>query len=126
MRAPGYFSIAVAMAGLPIGAQIAEPIQTNSAIPFAQGAVGIKLDFVTGIGPAGGASQAIPEATLQVGVLAGLETLVRFPLLRVRLTSPGSADIGGGHLAMGVRYLFAGGAKGRYALLGGSCRSANR
>jgi hypothetical protein len=115
MGALGYFSIAtaIAMSAVPIGAQIAEPILTNSAIPFTPGSGGVKLDFVTGIGRGGGASQAIPEATLQVGALRGLEVLVRFPLLRVRLPSP---VIGGGHIAMGARYLFAGGGQRRYAL----------
>lgn len=111
----GYFSIAtaIALAGVPVRAQIAEPILTNSAIPFAPGSGSIKLDFVTGIGRAGGASQAIPEAILQVGAFTGLEVVVRFPLLRVRLPSP---VIGGGHIAMGARYLFAGGGQRQYAI----------
>jgi hypothetical protein len=111
----GYFSIAmaIAMSAVPIAAQIAEPILTNSAIPFAPGSGGIKLDFVTGVGRAGGASQAIPEATLQLGAFRGLEALVRFPLLRVRLPSP---VIGGGHIAMGARYLLTGGGQRRYAI----------
>ena len=118
MGSPRYFSIAMAMAmlGVPVRAQIAEPILTNSAIPFAPGSGSIKLDFVTGIGRAGGAAQAIPEATLQVGVIRGLEALARFPLLRVRLPSPDLAVIGGGHIAIGARYLFAGGGQRRYAL----------
>jgi hypothetical protein len=108
--------MAIAMSAVPIAAQIAEPILTNSAIPFAPGSGGIKLDFVTGVGRAGGASQAIPEATLQVGVFTGLEALVRVPLLRVRLPSPDFSVIGGGHVALGARYLFAGGVQRRYAL----------
>lgn len=117
MGASGYFSIAMAIAMVvPVRAQIAEPILTNSAIPFEPGSGGVKLDFVTGIGRAGGASQAIPEGTLQVGVFKGLEALVRFPLLRVQLPSPTFAVIGGGHIAMGARYLFAGGGQRRYAL----------
>jgi hypothetical protein len=58
----------------------------------------------------------IPEGVLEVGVLQGLEILVRFPLLRVRLQSPGSATIGGGHLATGARRLLASGSDGAYAI----------
>lgn len=116
MCAPGCLWIAMAMAGLPIRAQTAEPIQTNSAIPFEPGSAGVKLDFVTGIGRAGGASQVISEGTLQLGVFKGLEALVRFPILRVRLPSPDFAVIGGGHLATGARYLLAGGAGRAYAI----------
>ena len=114
MRATGY--LCVALAGLPIRAQIAEPIQTNSAIPFDAGSGGIKVDFASGIGRGGGASQAIPESTLQVGVRNGLEVLVRFPILRVRLQSADPAVIGGGHLAMGVQYLLAGSPERAYAI----------
>ena len=68
MCASGCLWIAMAMAALPIRAQTAEPIQTNSAIPFEPGSAGVKLDSVTGIGRAGGASLVISEGTLQLGV----------------------------------------------------------
>src|SRR5579864_5389728 len=100
----------------PISAQIAEPILTKSAVPFVLGAGSVKLDYAGGIVPSGGGSQVIPEATLETGVLRGLEFLVRFPLLRVTSLRGGPTVVGGGQLAIGARYLLAGGAERRYAI----------
>lgn len=100
---------------LPIHAQIAEPISTKTAIPFAPGSGGLKLDYAGGIGESGGGSQIIPEATLEAGVGRGLETFTRFPLLRVTSAS-GSSFIAGGQLAVGARYLVASGTENAYAL----------
>ena len=116
MRAMRCLWLALTAAASPVRAQIAEPIQTNSAIPFEPGSGGVKLDFASGIGRGGGASQTLPEGTLQLGLLKGLEALVRFPLLRVRMTSPELAAVGGGHLAVGARYLLSGGAERLYAI----------
>ena len=101
---------------LPIGAQIAEPILTKSAIPFVLGAGTVKLEYAGGIGGSGGGSQVIPEATLETGVVSGLEFLVRFPLLRVTSLSGGPTVVGGGQLAIGARYLLAGGVERIYAI----------
>jgi hypothetical protein len=108
--------MAAAITYLRVDAQIAEPILTKTTIPFAQGAGTLKLDYAGGIGQSGGGSQVIPEATLETGVLRGLEILVRFPLLRVRAIPEGPVVIGGGQLAMGARYLFAGSAERSYAI----------
>lgn len=108
--------MAPAILCLPIGAQIAEPILTKMAIPFARETGTVKLDYAGGIGRHGGSSQVIPEATLETGVLKGLEFLVRFPLLRVSPRPGGPAVIGGGQLAMGARYLLAGSAERSYAI----------
>jgi hypothetical protein len=116
MRAMGCLWLALTMAAFPVRAQIAEPIQTNSAIPFEPGSGGVKLDFAGGIGRGGGTSQTLPEGALQLGLLKGLEALVRFPLLRVRMTSPEFAVVVGGHLAVGAQYLLSGGAERLYAI----------
>lgn len=115
MRATGSLCMVLAITGLRVQAQIGEPILTQSA-PIEPGSGIIKLDYAGGIGRAGGSSQVIPEGWLEVGVYPGLEALVRFPLLRVRQQGPGSAVIGGGQLAMGARYLLAGGAGSTYAV----------
>ena len=96
-------------------AQIAEPILTKSAIPFAPGAGGIKLEYAGGLGSTGGGSEVIPEGTLEEGVTGGVEALLRFPLLRVHL-SPGATVIGGGQLAIGARALIGGGARRAFAV----------
>lgn len=116
MRAMGCLWLALTTAAFPVRAQIAEPIQTNSAIPFEPGSGGVILDFASGIGRGGGTSQILPEGALQLGLLKGLEALVRFPLLRVRMTSPEFAVVGGGHLAVGAQYLLSGGAERLYAI----------
>jgi hypothetical protein len=112
----GYLLMGSAIICLPISSQIAEPILTKSAIPFVLGAGSVKLDYAGGIGPSGGGSQVIPEATLETGVLRGLEFLVRFPLLRVTSLRGGPTVFGGGQLAIGARYLLGGGAERRYAI----------
>lgn len=112
----GFLLMGSAMICVPITAQIAEPILTRSAIPFVPGAGSVKLEYAGGIEPSNGGSQVIPEATLEAGVVSGLEFLVRFPLLRVTSLSGGSTVVGGGQLAIGARYLLAGGAERRYAL----------
>ncbi len=104
------------LASVSITAQVAEPILTKSAIPFAAGAGGVKLDYAGGIGQAGGGSQVIPEGTLEVGVGGGLEVLTRFPLFRVNLLPQHDTVIGGGQVAVGARYLLTGAADGPYAL----------
>ena len=104
-----YLFMGSAITCLPIGAQIAEPILTKSAIPFVLGAGSVKLDYAGGIGRSGGSSQVIPEGTLETGVLKGLEFLVRFPLLRVTSLLGGPTVVGGGQLAIGAQSLLAGG-----------------
>jgi hypothetical protein len=116
MHMTGYLFIGSAITWLPISAQIAEPILTKSAIPFVLGAGSVKLDYAGAIGRSGGGSQVIPEATLETGVVSGLEFLARFPLLRVTSLSGGPTVVGGGQLAIGARYLLAGGAERRYAI----------
>ena len=111
-----YLLMGSAMMCLPICAQIAEPILTRSAIPFGLGAGSVKLEYAGRIGRSEGGSQVIPEATLETGVTSGLEFLVRFPLLRVTSLSGGSTVVGGGQLAIGARYLLAGGAERCYAI----------
>ena len=96
-------------------AQIVEPILAKSPMPFAPGAGSLKLDFASGIGPAGGSSQILPEAMLEVGVRDGWEALVRFPLIRVNRGSPGETVLGGGQLAMGARYLLIGSPERKFA-----------
>jgi hypothetical protein len=108
--------IAAAIMRLAVDAQVAEPILTKAAVPFAPGSSGLKLDYAGWIGQSGGGSQVIPETTLEAGVLRGLEILVRFPLLRVQAAPEGPAVIGGGQLAVGARYLLAGGAERSYAI----------
>jgi hypothetical protein len=116
MRVPAYSFVSAILAGLPIHAQIAEPILTKTPIPFVSGAGSVKLDYAGGIGRAGGNSQVIPQVIVEVGIYQRLEVLARFPLLRVTLQSPDSSVIGGGQLAMGARYLLAGGAERGYAV----------
>ena len=105
-----------AMMCLPISAQLAEPILTKTAIPFVVGAGSVKLEYTGGIGRTEAGSQAIPEATLETGVVSGLEFLARFPLLRVTSWSGGPTVVGGGQLAIGARYLLAGGVERSYAI----------
>src|SRR5690348_6028133 len=114
MHMIGYLFMGLAIMCLPISAQIAEPILTKSAIPFVLGAGSVKLEYAGGIGRSGGGSQVIPEATLETGVLKGLEFLVRFPLLRVTSLSGGPAVVVGGQLAIGARYLLAGSSERSY------------
>jgi hypothetical protein len=111
-----YLFMGAAITCLPISAQIAEPILTKSAIPFGLGAGSVKLEYAGGIGRSGGGSQVIPEATQETGVVSGLEFLVRFPLLRVTSPPGGPTVVGGGQLAIGARYLLAGGADRSYAI----------
>lgn len=101
--------------GAWLRAQTAEPILTKSAVPFAPGAGAIKLEYAGGLGPSGGSTQAIPEATLEEGILSGLELLQRFPLIRLT-TASGPTILGGGQLAIGARRLLAGGAARAYAI----------
>jgi hypothetical protein len=110
MRTAGFVAMAMAVAAFPARAQFAEPILTKSALPFLPGAGALKLDYA-----GGGASQVIPEFTLEAGAADGLEVLARFPLLRVRL-DPDSTVIGGGQVAAGARYLVAGGTGRAYAV----------
>jgi len=112
----GYLLVGSAITCLPISAQIAEPILTKSAIPFALGAGSVKLEYAGGLGRSEGGSQVIPEATLETGVLKGLEFLARFPLLRVTSLPGGPTVVGGGQIAIGARCLLAGGAERRYAI----------
>jgi hypothetical protein len=105
-----------AMMCLPICAQIAEPILTKSAIPFVLGAGSVKLEHAGGLGRSEGGSQVIPEATLETGVVSGLEFLARFPLLRAISVSRGPTVVGGGQLAIGARYPLAGGTERTYAI----------
>lgn len=88
-------------------AQSFEPILTKSAVPVPTGAASIKLDYAGGLGQGGGASQVIPEGTLEAGIYPDWEIELRFPLLRVR--EPGGVVIGGGQLAFGARYNLLGG-----------------
>jgi hypothetical protein len=108
--------LCMAVASFSLQAQLAEPILTKSAIPFGTGAGGVKFDYAGGIGPEGGSSQVIPEGTLEAGIRDGLEALARFPLLRVNLSALHDTVIGGGQLALGARYLLAGGADRPYGL----------
>jgi len=107
-------TVAFASACVSVRCQTPEPILTRSAIPFDVGAGNVKLDYAGGLGRSGGSSQAIPEATLEVGIQSGLEVLVRFPLLRVARGD--SSVVGGGQLAAGARYLLTGGSAHRYAV----------
>lgn len=103
---------------LPLSAQIAEPMLTARAIPFAPGTGGLKLDYAGPIHSSTGGAQIIPEATLETGVSRNLEALARFPLLRVTPPSGGPALIAGGQLAVGARYLVAGGRESPFAIAG--------
>ena len=106
MRAMECSRSALPVAASAVRAQLAEPIQTNSAVPFEPGSGGMKLDFASGIGRGGGTSQTLPEGTLQVGLLQGFEALVRFPLLRIRTPSAELAVVEGGRArwALGTCY----------------------
>ncbi len=68
------------------------------------------------VGQGGGNSQVKPEGTLEVGLSEGWEVLALFPLLRVNLQPQHDTVIGGGQLAIGVRYLLTGGADRSYAV----------
>ena len=120
MREAGCLWLAPMGAGSPVRAKFAAPIQTNAAIAFEPGSGSVKLDGESGIGrqEAHRASQTLPEGALQMRpLLKGcLEALVRYPLLRLRMPSPEFAVIGGGHLAVGARYLLSGGAERLYAI----------
>ena len=83
-------------------AHVSEPIVTKSAAPLEAGTGAIKLEYAGGLGPSGGATQAIPVATIEEGILSGLELLQRFPLFRLTLPS-GSTILGGGQFAIGAR-----------------------
>jgi hypothetical protein len=111
MRVLRRLLVAAAIARLVADAQVAEPILTKTAIPFAPGSGALKLDYAGGIGQSRGTSQVIPEGNLEAGVAPGLEVLIRFPLLRVQAIPEGPAVIGGGQLAIGARYLLAGSAE---------------
>lgn len=111
-----YLCVAATVTCLPIGAQIAEPILAKTAIPFVTGSGAVKLDYAGGIGRSGGSSQIIPEATVEMGIGKGLEVLARYPLLRIMPASGRPAVIAGGELAVGARYLVAGGAECAYAV----------
>jgi hypothetical protein len=110
-----YLCLILSINGAWLRAQVAEPILTKSAAPLGPGTGAIKLEYAGGLGASGGSTQAIPEATLEEGILNGLELLQRFPL--IRLTVPnGSTILGGGQLAIGARRLLAGGAARAYAI----------
>jgi hypothetical protein len=114
-RAAECLCLIMSINGASLHAQVAEPILTKLAAPFAPGAGAIKLDYAGGLGASAGHTQAIPEATLEEGILNGLELIQRFPL--IRLTAPnGSTILGGGQLAIGARRLLAGGADRAYAI----------
>ncbi len=114
-RTARYLYLLLTINGAWLRAQTAEPILTKSAVPFAPGAGAIKLEYAGGLGPSGGSTQAIPEATLEEGILNGLELLQRFPLIRLT-TASGPTILGGGQLAIGARRLLAGGAARAYAI----------
>ena len=116
MRVVRCLWVAATVTCLPMTAQIAEPILVKTAIPFAPGAGAVKLDYAGGIGRSSGSSQIIPEATVEAGVGTDLEFLARFPLLRVVPAGNGPAVIAGGQLAVGARYLVAGGAERTYGV----------
>jgi hypothetical protein len=107
--------IMLSIHGAWLRAQVAEPILTRSAMPLETGAGAIKLEYAGGIGRSGGATQAIPEATVEEGIRNGLELLQRFPLIRLTLPN-GSTILGGGQIAIGARRLLAGGAARAYAI----------
>ena len=108
-------ALAIILGAWALDAQIAEPILTKSAVPFAPGAGGIKLDYAGGLGPSGGPTQIIPEATLEQGISNGLEFVLRFPLLRLSEAN-GSTIIGGGQLAFGARQLLVGAPSAPFAV----------
>jgi hypothetical protein len=94
--------------GAALRAQVAEPILTKSGTPSEPGTGAIKLEHAGGLGPSGGPTQAIQEATLEEGILNRLELLQRIPL--IRLTVPnGSTILGGRQLPIGALRLLAGG-----------------
>jgi hypothetical protein len=107
--------LAAALSCSLLRAQNAEPILTQTAIPFTAKAGSLKLDYAGGITPAN-SSQVIPEAILEVGAGYGWEILARFPLIRIPSGPQGAGVIGGGQLAAGARYLLAGGADRSYAI----------
>lgn len=72
-RTAKYLYLLLTINGAWLRAQTAEPILTKSAVPFAPDAGAIKLEYAGGLGPSGGSTQAIPEATLEEGILNGLE-----------------------------------------------------
>jgi hypothetical protein len=110
-----YLCLILSTSGTWLCGQVAEPILTRSAAPLEPAAGAIKLEYAGGLGSSGGPTQAIPEATVEEGILNGLELLQRFPL--IRLTVPnGSTILGGGQLAIGARRLLAGGAAKAYAI----------
>jgi hypothetical protein len=114
-RPAGCLWLILGLTGTWLRAQVAEPILTKSAAPLEPGTGAIKLEYAGGLGSSGGSTQAIPEATLEEGILNGLELLQRFPL--IRLTEPnGSTILGGGQFAIGARRLLAGGAARAYAI----------
>jgi hypothetical protein len=79
------------------------------------GAGAVKLEYAGGLGLSGGPTQAIPEATVEEGILNGLELLQRYPLIRLTVSN-GSTILGGGQLAVGARRLLAGGAARAFAI----------
>lgn len=115
LRAAQYLWLAILLNAGWLDAQIAEPILTKSAIPYAAGAGGIKLDYAGGLGSSGGSTQVIPEAIVEQGVGGGLELVLRFPLLRLS-EGDGATTIGGGQLALGARQLLVGEPSGPFAL----------
>jgi hypothetical protein len=50
MREAGCLWLAPTVAGSPVRAKVAAPIQTNSAIAFEPGSGNVKLDWESGIG----------------------------------------------------------------------------
>jgi len=120
MREAGCPWLAPMVAGSPVRAKFAAPIQTNAAIAFEPGNGSVKLDGESGIGrqEAHRASQTLPEGALQNETTA--QRLLGSS--RALSTSSPSNAVAGirGHWRRapcgGARYLLSGGAERLYAI----------
>jgi hypothetical protein len=101
---------------IPAVAQIEEPILLKSAEPFPVGAGSVKLDYSQEQSRSGATAETIPEITVEAGALPRTEVILRYPLVRFTPVHDGPAEIGGGQIAMGARFLLAGGPEENHAV----------
>ncbi len=108
-----FLSVGVAA---PLAAHQAEPISTEFALPFEPKVGNFKIGYEYEREGPGASQQSIPEVELELGILPRWQVNVGFPVFRIKESRNQPAQVGGGKLELGTRYLLFGGETRSYAI----------
>ncbi len=100
----------------PLWGHQAEPISTEFALPFEPGVGNFKIGYAYERVRPGASEQSIPELELELGVVPRWQVNIGLPVLRVREGPGEPAEVGGGKLELGTRFLLLGGKTRSYAV----------